>query len=136
MELLRPTSQVHPAFKLNVWDGELEDLARNTANQESVCGCCNGRDRVFTVDLRLSPCVLVIDSFSCGLLFDVESVLLADLLLADVSTDYTSVSLAVVPVVDYLVAGDDDMCLAHSNMLGFNRYSLAIDWAAYSIAEN
>ena len=136
MELLRPTSEVHSAFKLDVRDGKLKDLARNTTDEESISGCCNGRDRVFTVDLRLSPCVLVIDSFSCGLLFDVESVLLADLLLADVSTDHTSVFLAVVPVVDDLVAGDDDMCLAHSNMLGLNCDGLAFDRATDSVAKN
>ena len=65
-----------------------------------------------------------------------ESVLLSDLFLADITTDHTSVALAVVPVVDDLVAGDNDMCLAHSNMLGLNRYGLAVDRATYSVAED
>lgn len=65
-----------------------------------------------------------------------ESVLLADLFLANVTRDHTSVALAVVPVVDDLVAGNNDMCLAHSNMLGFNCDCLAVNGATNSVAED
>ena len=65
-----------------------------------------------------------------------ESVLLADLFLADVTTNYTGVALSVVPVINDLITGDDDMSLAHGNMLGLNRDGLAINWATYSVAED
>ena len=65
-----------------------------------------------------------------------ESVLLADLFLANVTTNYTGVALAVVPVINYLFTGDDDMSLAHGNMLGLNRDSLAVNWATYSVAKD
>ena len=62
-----------------------------------------------------------------------EGVLLAGLL---GPLDDVVVLRAELPVVDDLVAGNDDMRFAHGDMLGLNSDSFAIDRAAYGVAED
>ena len=84
MQLLRSASQIHPAFKLNVGDGVLHHCSRDSSNEESVCGCCNGANGVFTGKVWFLPSVLVIDTISLRLLINMESILFACLFLGTV----------------------------------------------------
>ena len=65
-----------------------------------------------------------------------EGVLLAGLLVSTFEGHDVGVLLAVVPVVDNVVAGHDHVSLRHGDMLGLNRDGLALDGAAYSVAED
>ena len=93
------------------------------------------RDWVLAGDIRFLPGVLVVNTVSLRLLIDVEGVFFSGLFLALERHD-SGILLAVVPVVDNLVAGDDDVSLAHLDVLGLNGDGLAVNGAADGVAED
>ena len=77
MKLLRTATESKSAFKLDVGNRVLKDLARCTTDKESIGRGSNCSDLILTCKAWGSPSIFVVDTIGLGLLVNVESVLLA-----------------------------------------------------------
>jgi len=133
---LRTTSQLKLVVELNVGQGVLVHSAAESTNDEAVRASSNAADQVLTTQLWLNPRLSIVNAVSVGKLFNVEGVFFSALFLLFLLESLNlGVRGSVLPIVDAIVGGNDDMCCVHGYVLGLNANVLGLDWTANSVAQ-
>ena len=136
-QLLRSASQHHFVLQLNVGESVFINLPAHSAHDKSVRPSCHRANEVGARNLRFLPFLSVVNLVRVGNFLNMEGVLLPGLLLFLLlqSSELRMLG-AVLPIVNDIIASNNNVSLVHGDKLGLDGDVFVLDWAANCVAED